>query len=150
MTAHSHAHRPLLRGPRTKSSTARKSGRSHTILDSLRQLPAYARLVTGLLGDARVSPVDKALCAGAALYIVSPINLIPDFIPIIGEINDLFIVLMALQHLVANAGANVVLDHWHGDIEELEHLDLRRALITAAFFLPRRLRRRLRVLGRAD
>jgi uncharacterized membrane protein YkvA (DUF1232 family) len=145
-------HALIRRGPRTRSSAQHRHRRrpaDHSILDHLRQLPAYARLVAGLLGDDRVSPVDKALVGAAIVYLVSPLNVL-QAIPILGEIDDLFIILLALQHLVANAGADVVMDHWHGDIEELEHLDLRRAILSAAFFLPRRLRRRLRVIGRID
>jgi uncharacterized membrane protein YkvA (DUF1232 family) len=144
------AHALVRRGPRTRSSfRRRRRTRDHSILDHIRHLPAYCRLIAGLLGDSRVSVTDKALVAGAVAYLVSPFDL-TSHIPIIGEIDDLFIILLALQHLVANAGADVVLDHWHGDIEELEELDLRRALLAAAFFLPRRLRRRLRVIGRVD
>ena len=145
------AHPIIRRGPRRRGSAQRpeRSTRDHSILDHIRQLPAYARLVAGLLGDERVSMADKALVVGAIAYLASPLDIL-SAIPIVGEIDDLFIILLALQHLVANAGAEVVLDHWHGDIEELEHLDLRRALLTAAFFLPRRLRRRLRVIGRSD
>jgi len=116
-------------------------------LDHIRRLPAYGRLVAGLMTDERVSMVDKALVVAAIGYLASPLDLM-GAIPILGEIDDLFIILLALQHLVANAGADVVLDQWHGDIEELEHLDPRRSLLAAAFFLPRRLRRRLRVIGR--
>jgi uncharacterized membrane protein YkvA (DUF1232 family) len=145
------AHALVRRGPRTRSSfrRPRRATRDHSILDHIRQLPAYCRLIAGLLGDSRVSATDKALVGAAAIYLVSPLNVL-NAIPILGEIDDLFIILLAVQHLVANAGADVVMDHWHGDIEELEELDLRRALLAAAFFLPRRLRRRLRVIGRLD
>jgi uncharacterized membrane protein YkvA (DUF1232 family) len=143
-------HALIRRGPRTKSSHFRREPkREHSILDHIRQLPAYGRLIMGLLGDERVSVVDKALVGGAIVYLVSPLNVL-NAIPILGEIDDLFIMVLALQHLVANAGAEVVMDHWHGDLDELEHLDLRRALLASAFFLPRRLRRRLRVIGRVD
>lgn len=145
------AHALVRRGPRTRSSfrRPRRPARDHSILDHIRQLPAYCRLIAGLLGDKRVSATDKALVAGAVVYLASPYNVL-NAIPILGEIDDLFIILLALQHLVANAGAEVVMDHWHGDLAELEELDLRRALLAAAFFLPRRLRRRLRVIGRLD
>jgi uncharacterized membrane protein YkvA (DUF1232 family) len=101
------------------------------------------------MADERVSMVDKALVAAAVAYLASPFDL-TSAIPIVGEIDDLFIIVLALQHLIGNADENVVLEHWHGDIEELERLDLRRALLAAAFFLPKRLRRRLRVIGRID
>ena len=44
-----------------------------------------------------------------------PIDLIPDFIPFFGEIDDLFILVLALQRLITNAGRAVLLDHWTGD-----------------------------------
>ena len=91
---------------------------------------------------------DKLLVAGAIAYIVSPIDLIPDFIPFFGEIDDLFILVLALQHLVNRAGRRVLLDHWTGDPADLGDLNLQSALTAAAFFLPKRIRRRLRVIGR--
>jgi hypothetical protein len=42
----------------------------------------------------------------------------------------------------------VVLKHWMGDPKQLRSLDLERVLVAAAFFLPRRVRRRLRTIGR--
>jgi uncharacterized membrane protein YkvA (DUF1232 family) len=116
---------------------------------TIKQLPAYARLVFGLLSDGRVSTVDKALVGAAVAYLLAPIDLIPDFIPIIGELDDLFVLVLAIHHLVANADPEVVLEHWTGDLDELENLNVRRALLTASFFFPRRLRRRLRVIGRS-
>jgi uncharacterized membrane protein YkvA (DUF1232 family) len=127
-------------GPRT--------GAKRTVLYYVRQLPAYIRLLGGLLVDKRVAMFDKLIVAGAVVYIVSPIDLIPDFIPFFGEIDDLFILVLALQHLVNNAGRRVLLDHWTGDPDDLADLNLKSALAAAAFFLPKRIRRRLRVIGR--
>ncbi len=125
-----------------------RTGAKRTVLYYMRQLPAYIRLLGGLLVDKRVKLMDKAIVAGAVLYIVSPIDLIPDFIPFFGEIDDLFILVLALQHLVNNAGRHVLLDHWSGDPADLADLNLQSALTAAAFFLPKRIRRRLRVIGR--
>ena len=125
-----------------------RTGAKRTVLYYVRQLPAYIRLLGGLLVDKRVATFDKLIVAGAIVYIVSPIDLIPDFIPFFGEIDDLFILVLALQHLVNNAGRRVLLDHWTGDPEDLADLNLKSALAAAAFFLPKRIRRRLRVIGR--
>ena len=111
-------------------------------------MPQYVRLLGGLLRDPRVALTDKLLVAGAIAYIVMPIDLIPDFIPFFGEIDDLYILILALQRLIANAGRPVLLSHWSGDARDLADLNLRGALTAAAFFLPKRLRRRLRVIGR--
>lgn len=127
---------------------APRTGAKRTVLYYIRQLPNYLRLLGGLISDNRVSLMDKMLVAGAIAYIVMPIDLIPDFIPFFGEIDDLFILILALQRLIANAGRVVLLDHWSGDPADLSDLNLRGALTAAAFFLPKRIRRRLRVIGK--
>ena len=114
----------------------------------MRQLPNFLRLLYGLMTDTRVEPVDKLLVAGAILYVVMPLDFIPDFIPFIGEVDDIFIMVLALQRLISHAGRAVVADHWMGDPDELSSLNLERILAAAAFFLPRRIRRRLRTIGR--
>jgi uncharacterized membrane protein YkvA (DUF1232 family) len=114
----------------------------------VRQLPHFLRLLYGLLTDPRVALVDKLLVFGAIAYIITPVDLIPDWIPFLGEVDDVYLLVIALQRLIANAGRLVVLDHWGGAAEDLSDLNLRGALAAAAFFLPRRIRRRLRVIGR--
>jgi len=126
---------------------APRTGAKRTVMYYIRQLPQYVRLLGGLLGDKRVSVVDKMLVVGAIAYIVMPIDLIPDFIPFFGEIDDLYLLVMALQRLVANAGRTALLSHWTGDPSDLADLNLKGALTAAAFFLPKRIRRRLRVIG---
>jgi uncharacterized membrane protein YkvA (DUF1232 family) len=117
-------------------------------MSTVKDLPNFLRLLGGLLTDRRVSNTDKLLVAGAFAYIVMPMDFIPDYIPFLGEIDDLFVLVLALQRLIANAGRNVIQDHWMGDPGQLKELDLERILVAAAFFLPRRIRRRLRTLGR--
>ena len=135
----------------TERSThaAPRTGAKRTVMYYIRQLPHYVRLLGGLLTDRRVALVDKLLVAGAIAYIVMPIDLIPDFIPFFGEIDDLYLLVIALQRLVANAGRTVLLTHWSGDPSDLADLNLKGAMAAAAFFLPKRIRRRLRVIGRA-
>jgi uncharacterized membrane protein YkvA (DUF1232 family) len=119
-----------------------------TLMSTVKELPNFLRLLGGLLTDRRVSNTDKLLVAGAIAYVVMPMDFIPDYIPFLGEIDDLFVLVLALQRLIANAGRNVIQDHWMGDPAHLKDLDLEKLLVAAAFFLPRRIRRRLRTLGR--
>jgi uncharacterized membrane protein YkvA (DUF1232 family) len=126
-----------------------RTGAKRTVVYYMKQLPSYLRLLGGLLTDRRVSAVDKLLVAGAMAYIVMPVDLIPDFIPFLGEVDDVFVLVMALQRLVANAGRPVLLAHWKGSMDDLADLNLKEALAAAAFFLPRGIRRRLKVIGRA-
>jgi uncharacterized membrane protein YkvA (DUF1232 family) len=117
-------------------------------MGTIRQIPAYLRLLAGLLTDPRVSRLDKVIVGAAIAYIVMPIDLIPDFIPFLGQVDDVFLLVLALQRLIGNAGVLVVSDHWEGDVEDLEPSALREVLVAAAFFLPKRIRNRLRAIGR--
>lgn len=127
---------PLRSGPRR--------GAKRTVTHYISQLPKYVRLLGGLIVDRRVSIWDKLLVAGAIAYIVSPVDLIPDFIPFLGEVDDVYLLILALQRLLSNAGRRVLLDHWTGDAADLAELNLQQALSAAAFFLPRAIRRRLK------
>ena len=125
-----------------------RAGAKRTVIHYIRQLPHYLRLLFGLITDSRVAAVDKLLVVGAIAYIVTPIDFIPDFIPFLGEVDDVYLLVMALQRLITNAGRTVLLDHWGGEVADLADLRLRQVLAAAAFFLPRRIRRRLRVIGK--
>lgn len=129
-------------------SPAPRAGARRTVMDVIRRLPSYLRLLLGLMTDARVSAVDKLLVLGAIAYIISPLDFIPDFIPFLGEVDDVFLLVTSLQRLIANAGRAVLARHWSGAPSELDPPHLERVLTAAAFFLPRRMRRRLRVIGR--
>jgi uncharacterized membrane protein YkvA (DUF1232 family) len=127
---------------------APRTGAKRTVIYYMKQLPAYMRLLGGLLMDRRVSAVDKLLVAGAMAYIAMPVDFIPDFIPFLGEVDDVFLLVLSLQRLIANAGRNVLMAHWSGALEDLADLNLEAVLAAAAFFLPKGIRRRLKVIGR--
>jgi uncharacterized membrane protein YkvA (DUF1232 family) len=59
--------------------------------------PSYARLVTTLLRDSRIPRARKALLAAAAAYVVSPIDVLPDAVPLIGAIDDVIVLILALE-----------------------------------------------------
>ena len=144
------ARRGARRPEETRGAEGRpQTGQKRTVMYYVRQLPRYLRLLGGLLTDRRVPLFDKLLVAGAMAYIVMPIDVIPDFIPFFGEVDDLYLLVLALQRLIGHAGRRVLLDHWTGEPSDLADLNLRQALAAAAFFLPKRIRRRLRVIGRA-
>lgn len=132
--------------PREVEGTPR-TGAKKTVMNYVAELPRFLRLLWGLVTDMRVAMVDKLLVAGAIAYIVAPIDWIPDFVPFLGEVDDVYLLVLALQRLMQNAGPAVLLSHWTGDPSDLRAFNLRKALMAAAFFLPRRVRRRLRVIG---
>ena len=104
----------------------------------VREIPHFLKLLWGLARDPRVSKADKAIVVGALAYAALPADLIPDWIPGLGEIEDVFLVALALSRLLTHAGEEVLMDHWDGDEETLEAaID---ALEGAAQFLPSSIR----------
>jgi uncharacterized membrane protein YkvA (DUF1232 family) len=127
-----------------EAEVAPRTGAKRTVLGTMQLLPSYVRLLVGLVTDKRVAIVDKLLVAGAVAYILSPLDLIPDFIPFLGQVDDVYLLMMAVQRLLSNAGKKVLADHWTGPMTELSLVNVRNVLSAAAFFLPRAIRRRLR------
>lgn len=74
-----------------------------------------ARLTASLLLDSRVPSADRLAAIAALAYLVVPMDLIPDLLPVLGQLDDLGVVLWAWRRLVAAAGQDVVTDRWRGD-----------------------------------
>jgi uncharacterized membrane protein YkvA (DUF1232 family) len=87
-----------------------RPGRAHAI-QNLLQLPALVRLYWRLLWDRRVSPWPKAVLAVAAAYVILPFDLIPDTLPLVGEIDDLVILVVAARWFLDWCPAAVVREH---------------------------------------
>jgi uncharacterized membrane protein YkvA (DUF1232 family) len=77
----------------------------------LLQLPSHARLVWGLARDARTPVALKAVLFAALVYVIAPIDLIPDVIPILGAADDLTVLLLVLDLFISNAPAAVREEH---------------------------------------
>ena len=78
-------------------------------------LPNLVRLFRGLLRDPRVPRGSKVLLVVGAVWLASPIDLIPEFLPGIGGLDDAVVAGLVLRHLVKRAGPEVVREHWPGD-----------------------------------
>mgnify|MGYP002780400593 CR=1 FL=1 len=108
----------------------------------IRDVPAFGKLFYRLLRDPRVSRVDKAILAAVIAYVVSPWDLVPERLaPYLGRVDDLYLLALALDRLLNNAGVDVLLDHWEGDLASLEAAIA--ALDKAASVLPERVRQLL-------
>jgi len=125
-----------------------KVGAKERIGAMLKFMPNLVGLCGRLMVDSRVAKTDKALFASAVFYALAPLDFIPDLLPFIGQVDDVYLLVVALQRLIGNAGGRVLGDHWSGAMEDLSAASLRGVLMAAAFFLPARVRRRLRVIGR--
>ena len=77
-------------------------------LQVLRHLPSFARLYWRLFRDGRVSLLPKALLVLTLVYVVSPLDVIPDFVPVIGEMDDVAVVLAGLWLFVRLCPPEVV------------------------------------------
>jgi uncharacterized membrane protein YkvA (DUF1232 family) len=120
-----------------------RTGAKRTLIGAIKSIPDYLRLLWGLFRDPRVSLFDKGLVLAAIAYAISPLDLIPDFIPVIGQADDVFFLLLATQHLIANAGWDAIEEHWPGDPKALSEENLQLTVTAVAFFLPKSIRRRL-------
>ena len=132
----------------------RKLLRSHTrrrALDVaailLRQLPAFLLLLIRLLRDRRVSALEKALFGLVLAYVLTPVDLLPDILGILGFVDDLYLLGLALGRLLLRAGPDVLLEHWEGDAVALGYLV--EGVDQLGDALPGRIRRLLRRAARS-
>lgn len=77
----------------------------------LRHLPDFVRLYWRLLTDGRVSVWPKALLLLSVLYVLSPLDFIPDVIPFIGEVDDLLVLIVACRLFMYLCPPDVVREH---------------------------------------
>jgi uncharacterized membrane protein YkvA (DUF1232 family) len=77
-------------------------------------------LVHRLIGDARVPRWGKALLGLLAVYLVSPIDLVPDFLPVVGQLDDVVITIVVLRIVLRSGGPDLVREHWPGPASSLK------------------------------
>lgn len=77
-------------------------------------LPNLLRLLGRLLTDGRVPGAEKALFAAAILYVIVPLDFIPDVFPFIGQVDDIYLVALTLLRLINRSDAKVVRENWSG------------------------------------
>jgi uncharacterized membrane protein YkvA (DUF1232 family) len=109
------------------------------VMDTASMLPHMAKLMIRLLRDPRVPRRTKLVVGAAVAYVISPIDLIPDFIPVIGLADDILLMTFAINHMVEVAGEEVVLEHWDGSRDLLELI--RSILEIASDLVPVRVRK---------
>ena len=72
-----------------------------------------------LLSDPHVVWCRKALLAGVTLYLITPIDLVPDFIPIAGQLDDAIVVALSLRSVLRGSGKALWHEHWPGPQQSL-------------------------------
>jgi uncharacterized membrane protein YkvA (DUF1232 family) len=95
------------------------AGRRRDAAALARFVPDCVVLIRRLLGDARVPVRVRLLLALALAYVVFPIDLVPDFVPVAGQLDDAIVLALVLRQAVRAAGPAVVREHWPGPARSL-------------------------------
>ena len=77
-------------------------------------IPDCVVLLRRLLGDARVPRRRKLVLLGLAGYLSMPIDLVPDFLPAVGQLDDVIVAVLALRLALRTGGPELLREHWPG------------------------------------
>ena len=90
------------------------SGRREDARALARFIPDCIVLVHRLLHDPRVPRRRKLLLVGLIAYLALPFDLVPDFIPVAGQLDDVIIVVLVLRQVLRGGGEALLREHWPG------------------------------------
>jgi uncharacterized membrane protein YkvA (DUF1232 family) len=90
--------------------------------DSLRLLPDLLRLLRRLAGDRSLPRGVRIRLVLLLAYLASPIDLVPDFVPIAGQLDDAIVVVLAIRLLLRGGGPRLLSEHWPGPARSLEFI----------------------------
>jgi uncharacterized membrane protein YkvA (DUF1232 family) len=116
------------------------------LTEALFLIPNFVRLLARLFTDGRAPTTEKVMLLGTIVYVISPIDLIPDVIPFLGQVDDLYLVSLVLLRFLHRTPADVIREHWDGsgDLATV----VQKIARAAEWVLPSRIRRIL--LGRVE
>lgn len=95
-------------------------GRRSKARELVTLIPNLLVLFRGLLRDPRVPRRSKLWLWLAIAWLVSPIDLIPEFVPVAGPLDDAIVAALVLRHMLRQTHRNVLAEHWRGDLATLE------------------------------
>ena len=98
------------------------AGRRTAARELATMLPNMIMLLRGLRADPQVPRRSKWLLLVALVWIASPIDLVPEFIPVLGPLDDVIVAALVLRHVVRAAGPEVIRRHWRGGERSVELL----------------------------
>ena len=94
--------------------------RQEIIKEALLLLPNLGKLLYRLLKDPRVPRNRRWAMAAVGAYLASPIDLIPDFVPVLGGVDDLLVLAFAIDYLLKASPDEVIAEYWDGSEDGLE------------------------------
>jgi len=111
------------------------------VKDLLLALPRLGRMLISLAGDRQVPTAAKVVLAALAVYLVSPIDLVPDFIPWLGYLDDVILAAVVVDGVLTFVDRPLLLRYWPGSAVSLE----RTAAVAhrLARWVPNRIKARL-------
>lgn len=111
----------MIGGSEGLRAAAQRLQREHTergtgdlIREIATSMPDVLKLLTGLARDKRVPLRYRVALWGAIPYLASPIDLIPDFLPGLGQLDDAALVFVTLRWVLGNVEPQLLDEHWHG------------------------------------
>lgn len=114
--------------------------------EAITLIPNFLKLLYRLFKDHRAPVAEKALLAGTIIYVISPLDFIPDLMPFIGQVDDIYLVSLVVLRLLSRTNGDVLREHWDGGSDLVGLVG--RVEKAARYFLPRRIREIL--LGRVE
>nr|WP_157344581.1 YkvA family protein [Nocardioides sp. MAH-18] len=93
---------------------ARRTGRRVSLADAVRLLPDVLRLLRRLAADPGLPRSVRAWLWLLLAYVALPIDLVPDFVPVLGYADDVVVIALVLRHVVRRAGPEALERHWPG------------------------------------
>ena len=85
-------------------------------------LPNLLLLFRGLLRDRRVPRSSKVWIGFAVVWIASPIDLVPEFIPVLGPLDDAVVAALVLRFVLRRTERSIVREHWRGNPAVLDRI----------------------------
>ena len=93
---------------------------SAALREAAAAVPAVVKLVARLASEPRVDLRVRLIVAGAAGYALLPVDVIPDWVPVFGRLDDVLVAVLAMKVLMDGAGEDLVREHWDGSDRALE------------------------------
>lgn len=85
-----------------------------------RFIPDCVVLIRRLIGDERVPRHRKLVLLALVAYLSVPIDLVPDFIPVAGQLDDVLVAALALRYALRSGGPGLLREHWPGPQQTLQ------------------------------
>jgi len=109
-----------LREKVTRTLNSKVPPKYQKVVEVLLFLPDFVVLIFRLMKDSRVPARAKAKLALFAAYLASPVDIIPDFIPVAGQLDDLVGAVYVIRNIMKSTPREVILEHWSGQADILE------------------------------